>query len=58
LPWGLAISSRLTLKDMVDVVVAYPTLSEISRRAALSHYSGLAANRWVRRLIGVVRWFG
>ncbi|HUE46872.1 MAG TPA: FAD-dependent oxidoreductase [Aestuariivirgaceae bacterium] len=58
LPWGLAISSRLTLKAMIDTVVAYPTLSEVSRRAALSHYSGLAHNPWVRRLIGVVKWFG
>ena len=58
LPWGLAISSRLTLKAMIDTVVAYPTLSEVSRRAALSHYSGLAASPWVRRLIGVVKWLG
>jgi pyruvate/2-oxoglutarate dehydrogenase complex dihydrolipoamide dehydrogenase (E3) component len=58
LPWGLAISSRLTLKAMVDTVVAYPTLSEVSRRAAIGHYSGLAENPWVRRLIGVVKWFG
>jgi pyruvate/2-oxoglutarate dehydrogenase complex dihydrolipoamide dehydrogenase (E3) component len=58
LPWGLALSSRLTLKDMVDTVVAYPTLGEISRRVAIDHYSGLTANRWVRRLIGVVKWFG
>jgi pyruvate/2-oxoglutarate dehydrogenase complex dihydrolipoamide dehydrogenase (E3) component len=49
LPWGLAISSRLTLKAMVDTVVAYPTLSEISRSAAIGHYSGLAKNPWVRR---------
>ncbi|HUF44657.1 MAG TPA: FAD-dependent oxidoreductase [Aestuariivirgaceae bacterium] len=58
LPWGLAISSRLTLKAMVDTVVAYPTMGEIGRRAAISHYSGLAENPWVRRLIGVVKWFG
>jgi hypothetical protein len=32
LPWGLAISSRLTLKAMVDTVIAYPTLGEISAR--------------------------
>lgn len=58
LPWGLAISSRLTLKAMVDTVVAYPTMGEISRRAAIEQYSGLAANHWVRRLIRVVKWFG
>ena len=58
LPWGLAISSRLTLKAMAGTVVAYPTLGDISRRAAIAHYSGLAADRWVRRLIGMVKWFG
>ncbi|MFW6077373.1 MAG: dihydrolipoyl dehydrogenase family protein, partial [Hyphomicrobiales bacterium] len=57
MPWNLAISSRLTLKAMVDTVVAYPTLSEISRSAAMSHYSGLTDNPWVRRVIGVVKWF-
>ena len=58
LPWGLAISSRLPLKAMVDTVVAYPTLSEISRQAAIGHYAGLAESPWVRRLIGVIKWFG
>jgi pyruvate/2-oxoglutarate dehydrogenase complex dihydrolipoamide dehydrogenase (E3) component len=58
LPWGLAISSRLTLKAMVDTVIAYPTLGEISKQAAIGHYSGLAKNPWVRRLIGMVKWFG
>ena len=58
MPWCLAISSRLTLKAMVDTVAAYPTLSEISRHAAIGHYSGLADNPWARRLIGVVKWFG
>jgi pyruvate/2-oxoglutarate dehydrogenase complex dihydrolipoamide dehydrogenase (E3) component len=57
-PWGLAISSRLTLKAMAETVVAYPTLSEISRSAAIGHYAGLAANPWIRRAIGVVKWFG
>jgi pyruvate/2-oxoglutarate dehydrogenase complex dihydrolipoamide dehydrogenase (E3) component len=55
-PWGLAISARLTLKAMAETVVAYPTLSEISRSAAIGHYAGLAANPWVRRAIGVVKW--
>jgi hypothetical protein len=43
---------------MVDTVIAYPTLGEISKQAAIGHYSGLAKNPWVRRLIGVVKWFG
>jgi pyruvate/2-oxoglutarate dehydrogenase complex dihydrolipoamide dehydrogenase (E3) component len=58
LPWGLAISSRLTLKAMVDTVIAYPTMGEIGRRAAISQYAGLPENPWVRRLIRVVKWFG
>jgi pyruvate/2-oxoglutarate dehydrogenase complex dihydrolipoamide dehydrogenase (E3) component len=58
LPWGLAISSRLTLKAMVDTVIAYPTMGEIARRAAISQYAGLPENLWVRRLIRVVKWFG
>jgi pyruvate/2-oxoglutarate dehydrogenase complex dihydrolipoamide dehydrogenase (E3) component len=57
-PWGLAIASRLTLRAMAETIVAYPTLGEISRRVAIGHYAGMAANPWVRRMIGVVKWFG
>ncbi|MGB0935628.1 MAG: dihydrolipoyl dehydrogenase family protein [Alphaproteobacteria bacterium] len=39
LPWSLMIQNRLKLKDLAQLVVAYPTLSEISKRVAGSFYT-------------------
>lgn len=57
-PWGLAITSRLAIRSMVDMVVAYPTLSDITRRVAITRFAGLATDPWIRRLISVLKWFG
>ena len=51
--WSLAIAGGLTLRQMTAHVVAYPTRSEIGKRAAISYFAGATGNPWVRRL---VRW--
>jgi pyruvate/2-oxoglutarate dehydrogenase complex dihydrolipoamide dehydrogenase (E3) component len=55
LPWALVIAQRLKLKALATAVVPYPTLSEISKRAAGNYYApklfGAAMRRAVR-LIG------
>ncbi len=56
--WSLAISSGLKIKAMIDQVVAYPTLAEVGRRAAITQYADLPSNPWIRRLIGVLKIFG
>jgi hypothetical protein len=38
-PWALAMSSKLKIKAMIDMVAAYPTLTEVSKRAATSYYA-------------------
>ncbi len=53
-PWVLAMENRLSLKAMAGTVAPYPTRGEASRRAAVSSFAGLASNRWVRRVIGLV----
>jgi pyruvate/2-oxoglutarate dehydrogenase complex dihydrolipoamide dehydrogenase (E3) component len=39
LPWVLAMSQRLGIGAMAGVIVPYPTLSEVSKRAAGAYYS-------------------
>jgi len=37
-PWVLAINNKLKISAMASIIVPYPTLSEISKRAAGSYY--------------------
>jgi pyruvate/2-oxoglutarate dehydrogenase complex dihydrolipoamide dehydrogenase (E3) component len=57
-PWVLAMTNGLKIKSFAGMVAPYPTLGEANRRAAISHFSGLATNPWVRRVIGAMRVFG
>ncbi|WP_018234986.1 NAD(P)/FAD-dependent oxidoreductase [Ensifer sp. BR816] len=56
--WAFAIANRLTLKSFRDYVAPYPTLSEIGKQAAISYYSPMARNRFVRSAIRLLRRFG
>jgi pyruvate/2-oxoglutarate dehydrogenase complex dihydrolipoamide dehydrogenase (E3) component len=57
-PWALAMSSKLKIKAMIDMVAAYPTLTEVSKRAATSYYAGLPKKLFVRKVIGLLKMFG
>jgi pyruvate/2-oxoglutarate dehydrogenase complex dihydrolipoamide dehydrogenase (E3) component len=57
-PWSLALSSRLNIKSFADMVMPYPTLSEASKRAAVTYFSGLASKPLVRRVIGLLAKLG
>ncbi len=57
-PWVLAMSNGLKIKAFTNMVAPYPTLGEASRRAAIGYFSGLAANPWVRRAIGMLSRLG
>jgi pyruvate/2-oxoglutarate dehydrogenase complex dihydrolipoamide dehydrogenase (E3) component len=52
-PWTLAVNQRLNIRAMAGMVVPYPTLSEINKRAAMTFFAAAAANPTVRR---IVRW--
>jgi hypothetical protein len=56
--WTLAIAQGLNIHAMTDVVVPYPTLSEIGKRAAMDFFTpGLTSPR-LRRIIAWLRIFG
>jgi pyruvate/2-oxoglutarate dehydrogenase complex dihydrolipoamide dehydrogenase (E3) component len=56
-PWALMLASRLKLSALAGTVLPYPTLSELSKRAAGTYFSPkLFDNPWLRRfVIGVQR---
>lgn len=56
--WALAISKKMTVKDMTEWVSPYPTLSEISKRASFGIYAGKAQSPMLRRVLGWLRTLG
>jgi pyruvate/2-oxoglutarate dehydrogenase complex dihydrolipoamide dehydrogenase (E3) component len=52
--WSLAISQGLKIKAMTGWVAPYPTLGEISKRAAYRFYSNAASSPLVRKVIALV----
>jgi pyruvate/2-oxoglutarate dehydrogenase complex dihydrolipoamide dehydrogenase (E3) component len=53
--WSLAISKGMSLSDMTQWISPYPTLSEISKRAAFRIYADTASRPLVRRIFGLLR---
>jgi pyruvate/2-oxoglutarate dehydrogenase complex dihydrolipoamide dehydrogenase (E3) component len=56
--WTLAVSQRLNVKAFAGIVVPYPTLSEIGKRAAITYFTPALTSNWVRRIIGLLRRLG
>jgi pyruvate/2-oxoglutarate dehydrogenase complex dihydrolipoamide dehydrogenase (E3) component len=56
--WQLAITQRLKIGAIAGVVLPYPTLAEASKRAAITAFTPVLSNKWLRRLLGVLRKFG
>ncbi len=57
-PWSLALSKGLMAQDMANVIFAYPTLSEISRRASFGVYADKLDKPWVKSLLRFLRRLG
>jgi len=56
--WTLALSRGLNIRAMTEIVVPYPTLSEIGKRAAITYFSSSLTSPRVRRVISFLRRFG
>jgi pyruvate/2-oxoglutarate dehydrogenase complex dihydrolipoamide dehydrogenase (E3) component len=56
--WSLAVQQGLTLRNMAELVVPYPTLSEIGKRAAADFYLRRLTQPALRRIINILRIFG
>lgn len=55
---SLALSKKMTMKDLAGFIAPYPTLGELVRRAAISYYAEAPKNVWLRRGISILRKFG
>ena len=56
--WALAIAHRLNIRALAGIVMPYPTLSEIGKRAAVTYFTPGLTSPWVRRIISLLRRFG
>jgi pyruvate/2-oxoglutarate dehydrogenase complex dihydrolipoamide dehydrogenase (E3) component len=56
--WTLAISRGLPVRALAGIIVPYPTLAEIGKRAAITYFTPSLTNFWVRRIIALLRRFG
>jgi pyruvate/2-oxoglutarate dehydrogenase complex dihydrolipoamide dehydrogenase (E3) component len=56
--WALAIAQKLSIRTLTNVVVPYPTLSEVGKRAAIDFFAPDLTRPWVRRIIAMLRVFG
>lgn len=56
--WALALSQRLKIKAMTGHVAPYPTLSEISKRAAIKAYATAPFNPLLRKVMDLLAKFG
>jgi pyruvate/2-oxoglutarate dehydrogenase complex dihydrolipoamide dehydrogenase (E3) component len=58
LPWALAISQKLKISAIANLVVPYPTRGEASKRAAGSFYTPTLFGSRTRRLVRLLAKFG
>jgi pyruvate/2-oxoglutarate dehydrogenase complex dihydrolipoamide dehydrogenase (E3) component len=56
--WTLAVSERLPVRALAGMVIPYPTLAEVGKRAAMTYFLPGARSPMVRRLITLLRRFG
>jgi len=56
--WALAIAQGLNIRALANVVLPYPTLSEVGKRAAIDYFTPSLTGPWVRRIIAWMRIFG
>jgi pyruvate/2-oxoglutarate dehydrogenase complex dihydrolipoamide dehydrogenase (E3) component len=56
--WTLAITQGLNIRVFAEIVVPYPTLAEIGKRAAISAYTARLTGSGVRRILAWLRRLG
>jgi pyruvate/2-oxoglutarate dehydrogenase complex dihydrolipoamide dehydrogenase (E3) component len=58
LPWALSISKNLKISAMANLIAPYPTLSEVSKRAAGSYYTDSLFSPRTRAIVRFLLRFG
>jgi pyruvate/2-oxoglutarate dehydrogenase complex dihydrolipoamide dehydrogenase (E3) component len=57
-PWTLAMANKLKVSAMTGIVFPYPTLSEVSKRAATAFLLPQLRSPWLQRALRFMRLFG
>lgn len=55
--WALAIGQKTKLSALASMTMAYPTLAEVSKRAAGAYYTPTLFSRRTRVLVRLLSWF-
>jgi pyruvate/2-oxoglutarate dehydrogenase complex dihydrolipoamide dehydrogenase (E3) component len=56
--WTLAVERRLAVRTLAGMIVPYPTLAEVGKRAAVTYFMPGLTSVFVRRIIAWLRRFG
>jgi hypothetical protein len=56
--WTLAIGQGLNIRTLAGIIVPYPTLAEIGKRAAITYFTKSLTSSRVQRIIAWLRRFG
>ncbi|MEL7544941.1 MAG: dihydrolipoamide dehydrogenase, partial [Pseudomonadota bacterium] len=56
--WALAVANGMNIKAFTGYISPYPTLAEVNKRAASSHFVPKLANPMVRRVVSFLSRFG
>jgi len=56
--WTLAIAQRLKIGAFTGIIIPYPTLAEIGKRAAITYFTPSLTSPWLRRIMTFLRRFG
>ena len=56
--WTLAVSQSLNIRAFTGIIMPYPTLAEIGKRAAITYFTPSLTSDWVRRIIALLRRLG
>ena len=56
--WALLTTKRSNIRTLLGVIIPYPTLAEIGKRASMTYFTRGLTSVWVRRIIALLRRFG
>jgi pyruvate/2-oxoglutarate dehydrogenase complex dihydrolipoamide dehydrogenase (E3) component len=56
--WTLAVTQGMNIKAFAGIVVPYPTLAEVGKRAAITYFTPALSSSWVRRIVDLLRRLG
>jgi pyruvate/2-oxoglutarate dehydrogenase complex dihydrolipoamide dehydrogenase (E3) component len=56
MPWVMAIGQKAKMSSMAGMVAAYPTLGEISKRAAGAHFTPTLFSARTKAVVKVLSW--